>query len=311
MCSNIIIKGHQGLGDNLYMRPFVRAACEQKTETIFLETPWPQLFWDIAEAHDLKFLKRQTRLRTQLKNENRFGSDVYSAKPCCADQIKLNYGRQDLRDGIGMVGSIECGTSLAIDGNFDFNVKLDWLTEVLCKLSGNCHGKLDSKALAVVRPPTLRSDYRNKARNPCPKAMQEAIDALSDTHYLISVADLEADAEWLDGPQLRGIDLELHNGELNTEEMLALCSMADLLVGGPGFIIPLGIALHVKTFIVFGGFHPPAAVTDPRMNLDRFAYAAPEPFCACFDEKHDCNKEINTAVMVDSLADLIEEKVKA
>jgi hypothetical protein len=298
--NSLMINLMQGLGDNIYARPFVRAALMKKNRDVYVKTCWPQLFWDLVEDHGLKLVKWSSKLRCQGKNEDRFGVDVYSPRPCCAQEVNVNYSRADLREGLGIVGGLRMTNHLDIDDDFSFQPKSEWLAAAL---------PFVDRPYALIKPPTLRTDWHNEARNPCPRAFQRCIDEQRETHFMISLADLTRNKEWLAHP-VEGIDLELHDGDLPLETVIGLAAMADVLLTAPGFFIPLGISLHVKTFCVFGGWHRPTDVIDSCMNLDRYAYVAPEPFCACMINNHNCNKDIDHLAMIRKLNKLTNKTRK-
>jgi hypothetical protein len=85
------------------------------------------------------------------------------------------------------------------------------------------------------------------------------------------------------------------HGELPVCELLALVRDADLVVGGVGWIVPAGIALKTKTFVLLGGHgghNAPAKITDPRLDLRYLGFAIPEAFCQCTSMMHNCDKTI-------------------
>jgi hypothetical protein len=68
-----------------------------------------------------------------------------------------------------------------------------------------------------------------------------------------------------------------------------------VVIGGVGWIVPAGMALRSKTFVVLGGHgghNAPEKVTDPRLDLSRIGFAMPEAFCQCTNMLHDCDKRI-------------------
>jgi hypothetical protein len=117
---------------------------------------------------------------------------------------------------------------------------------------------------------------------------------LMATHTVVSVADLAPGQEWIVG-ELPSAHHHFVFGELGVRELLALVRDADLVVGGVGWIVPAGLALKVKTFIVLGGHgghNAPAKITDPRLDLSQIGFAIPERFCRCLNMLHNCDKVI-------------------
>ena len=116
---------------------------------------------------------------------------------------------------------------------------------------------------------TVRTEWRNEARNPRPEYIAAIAAELMDTHTVVAVADLAPGQEWIVG-ELPPAHHYFLFGELAVRELLALVRDADLVVGGVGWIVPAGLALKVKTFIVLGGHgghNAPAKITDPRLDL--------------------------------------------
>lgn len=270
-----LIRGLWGFGDNIYQRPFVVAAARQYD--LWLETPWPELYADF----DIRFVRGTRMLRTQQKNMAR--STCWSTPPKGIREVKIQYGNL-------AAGSII--TSLEQRWRFPLEVRFD---PALFGLPEMGRSPLQSiRPIAVVRPVTVRSEWRNEARNPKPEYVAAITRELMATHTVVAVADLEADQEWLVG-ELPPAHRYFIHGELKVRELLALVRDADIVVGGVGWMVPAGLALHVNTFVVLGGHgghNAPGKITDPRLDLSRIGFAVPEEFCRCTNMLHDCEKTI-------------------
>src|SRR6266480_6456231 len=72
----MLVEGMLGLGDNIYQVPVVKELV-RIYHSVYLQTPWPQLYQGIENLH---FCKTLTRLRTQQKNVQK-SSSVYSFLP--------------------------------------------------------------------------------------------------------------------------------------------------------------------------------------------------------------------------------------
>jgi hypothetical protein len=265
-----------GLGDNIYSRPFVRAAAEQYE--VWLETPWPELYEDL----DLRFVLAKRRLRTQLKNMARQCAERWS-RPLPMREVKVSYGG-NLRTA-SIVHALERKWS-ALRVAFD---------PALFDLPDMGPSPIRSeRPIAVVRPVTVRAEWRNEARNPRPEYVAALAAELMTTHTTVAVADLAAGHEWAVG-ELPPAHHYFVLGELNVRQLLALVREADVVIGGVGWIVPAGMALRSKTFVVLGGHgghNAPEKVTDPRLDLSRIGFAMPEAFCQCTNMLHDCDKRI-------------------
>jgi hypothetical protein len=274
-----------GLGDNIFARPFVRAQMAH-FESVRLRTSWPEVFEDIP---GLSFVRPQTRLRTQLKNVLR--RDVAESAWRCEPPVgpewavaRVSYGHADLV-ARGIVRSIERRLPLRrAPLHFD-------LPDFRAFEPGLGVGR----PLAVVRPVTVRAEWRNEARNPLPEYIAAIAQTLAQTHTVVSVADIADGAEWLVG-EAPPATVRYHKGELDVRALLGLVQVADIVVGGVGWIVPAGIAAGVKTFVVHGGHgqhNAPTVITDPRMNLSKFGFALPPEFHQCHKMLcPSCNKTI-------------------
>jgi hypothetical protein len=270
-----------GLGDNCYQRPFVRAAAIQYE--VHLETPWPELYADL----DIKFIRGGRRLRTQQKNMARQRPALWSQPSVLAQarmrEIKVGYG-SDLSHA-SIVNALE-RRWLALKVKFDpalFDLPDLGLSPIKSQ-----------RPIAVIRPVTVRGEWRNEARNPRPEYVNALAAELIATHTVVAVADLEQGQEWLVG-ELPPAHHYFVFGELVVRELLALVRDADIVIGGVGWIVPAGLALKVKTFVVLGGqggHNEPAKITDPRLDLSRIGFAIPENYCRCTNMLHICDKRI-------------------
>jgi hypothetical protein len=275
---SLLIRGQWGLGDNIFARPFVRA-CAEKYD-VWLETPWPELFEDLP----LWFVAGKRNLRTQMRNVDRQRASRWSTPPSGIREIRLGYGHAELARG-SIVAALE--RQVAAIG-----VTLPAPSWDLPRMAASPIAS--DRPIAVVRPVTVRGEWRNEARNPRPEYVAEVAADLMGTHHVVVVADLAVGREWLDGAMPPHHEAHL-KGELALRELLGLVAAADVVVGGVGWIVPAAIALHRSAFIVLGGHgghNAPRVITDPRMNLSRIAFAKPREFCLCDNMMHRCEKTI-------------------
>jgi hypothetical protein len=262
--------GMHGLGDNIYARAFVR----QLPGEVYLSTPWPQLYKDLP---NVKFVPCSSRLRTQAKNISTYSVPLTSI-PTDAQTIQVQYTVKDfangsLIDGIKRCFGVEPGEFSLPE--FDSPV-------------------LSTKPIAVIRPVTVRSEWKNLARNPDAAYVSWIAEQLKETHHIVSVADLEKGKEWLDGEEPFAHQ-RFHNGELNIQELLGLIGKADIVVGGVGWIVPACLSLGTKAFIVMGGHggHNAPEKIIPSGVEHRITFAMPDKFCRCTSMQHRCNKTIS------------------
>jgi hypothetical protein len=266
-----------GLGDNIFSRPFVRAAAMQYE--VHLETPWPELYADL----DIKFIRGGRKLRTQQKNMARQPADLWSRRYVPMRDINVGYGADLTHSSI--VNALERRWSVL---KVAFDPALFDLPDM------GASPVVSERPIAVVRPVTVRSEWRNEARNPRPEYVNDLAHELMATHTVVAVADIEPDQEWAIG-ELPPAHRYFVFGELAVRELLALVRDADIVIGGVGWIVPAGLALKVKTFVVLGGHgghNAPEKITDPRLDLSRIGFAKPEKFCRCTNMLHNCDKTI-------------------
>jgi len=266
-----------GFGDNIYARPFMRAAASQYD--LWLETPWPELFEDL----DIRFVRGSRRLRTQLNNVALQPEDRWSRPPLSTREVILNYGNLAASS---IIRSLETRWSTKLSVRFD---------PALFDLPDMGPSPVVSdRPIAVIRPVTLRSEWKNPARNPKPEYVNALAGELMATHTVVVVASLAANQEWLVG-DLPPAHHHFLFGELKIRQLLALVRDADIVVGGVGWIVPAALALKTRTFIVLGGngaHNAPDKITDRRLDLSRIGFAVPERFCRCASMLHACDKTI-------------------
>lgn len=269
----LLIRGMWGLGDNCYSRPFVRAAAQKYD--VWLETPWPELYEDL----DIRFVLGKRKLRTQARNIARQPASRWSRPPPMRE-LKISYGADLAR--MSIVEALERRFGLL---GIAFDPGLFDLPDTECIPP--------ARPIAVVRPVTVRAEWRNEARNPRPEYLAAIASELMATHTVICVADLAAGEEWLVG-ELPPAHFHLVRGELNVRDLIVLLRAADVVIGGVGWIVPAALALRTKAFIVLGGHgghNAPEKITDPRLD-SRIGFAMPENFCRCTNMLHSCDKTI-------------------
>jgi len=270
-----------GLGDNIYARPFMRAAASQYD--LWLDTPWPELFEDL----DIRFVRGSRRLRTQTNNIALQSEDRWSRPPLSTREVILNYG------------NIAAGSIIrSLEGRSGANLRTGLDPALFDPPDMGPSPVVSDRPIAVIRPVTVRSEWLNKARNPKPEYVNALADELMATHTVVVVADLAAGHEWLVG-NLPPAHQHFIFGELKIRELLALVRDADIVIGGVGWIVPAALALKTRTFVVLGGHgghNAPEKITDPRLDLSRIGFAMPDRFCRCTHMLHNCTKDISDPV---------------
>ena len=267
----LFIDGMKGLGDNIYQRPFIKVLAQEWD--VHIATPWPELYEDLP----VKFVHQATRLRTQAKNLAR-QQRQWHGRPI-GKTIRPGYGGVELQKG-GILEAMQ-----AKFGVLPAEMDLPAYQNVIEA----------TKPICLVRPATVRREWKATARNPLPEYIAQAVERVRRDFYVVSVADLSG-AEEIALQPLPYADLQLHSGELDVKQLLGLIQAAELVIGGVGWIVPACIAAKTPLFCILGGngaYNSPEAVTDKRMDIRRVGFAVPDSYCRCRDMQHNCNKTIS------------------
>lgn len=275
----IKIKGMLGLGDSIYMRPVVRELA--KKNKVCVVTPWPELFNDLDGVFSEAPV---TPLRTQANN---IKIADYSKKIAgrVTQTIPLRYKSNDIKNGVTILQSLAACADVKLPSEIDMSLP-DWI-------KGPVKGRL--ARTAFVRPVTLRAEWLNSARAPLPSYIATVTKWLNDAGYkTFGVADLCPKKEWL-VPPAPPVTVDSYNW-LNTIQLLYFASVAPLMVGGVGFIVPLSLATKTPLFCVLGGngaYNRPEILLDPRVDGEHIGWAKPDRFCECMNDRHECDKKIS------------------
>lgn len=259
----MIIHNHRGLGDNIYERAFVKML----PKPVYLDTPWPEIYGGIEGVH---FLKPQTTLRTQAKNIARHADWVMP--PGRQPTRQIRYGTEGIIQGMTASFGV-------MPGEFD-----------LPPLPPSP----ETGKYVVVRPATVRSEWRADTRNPDPLYIFLAsVEAMQRGYRVVSVADLQEGAEWAIDP-LPYADVRYHKGELPVEQLLSLVANASAVIGGIGWLVPAALSAKVPAWIICGGqggYNAPELITPKGQS--NITFAVPDNFCRCRLKMHNCDKRIS------------------
>ncbi|MBI0275673.1 hypothetical protein I6H07_07460 [Hafnia alvei] len=262
-----------GLGDNIYQRAFMRFYPGN-----YIRTPWPELY----QGLNVRCVRSCTELRTQQKHELS-SFDQYHHLKGGVMRRRIAYGAHDLKQG----GVIE-----TMRRQFGVNAALTFDLPSF----NDPHPLIPPDRVAVIRPATVRTEWASASRNPDPGYLYAAADWLrKHGFFVVSVADLEPDKEWIVG-DTPPADLRLHAGELTLTQLCTLYERADCVVSPVGFSVPMAIAYNTPLLVVAGGrggHNAPEVVTAPEMNLTKTRWAIPDNYCRCTQADHGCNKTIS------------------
>lgn len=147
----------------------------------------------------------------------------------------------------------------------------------------------------IVRPATIRAEWRADARNARPDYIAQAAQAAMDAGYrVISIADLEAGKEWAVDP-LPPAHVRYHEGELGIDALMTLFNHAAGVIGGVGWIVPMAMAYRTPMMLIYGGWgyhNGPHRIFDERVDISHIRQVMPDNFCRCAKSDHDCDKTI-------------------
>lgn len=282
----------EGLGDNLWARPIVKALAKEHG-TLNLITPWPQCYVDLAQQYRIDFSRPLTRLRTQAENVARWtGWSGRSSAPL----FRLHYRPDAIASGGNHHDGLEAcarqwlGDQVVEPRDIRLPIPSAWqnradaLLEEWSQING---------PVVLIRPPTVRQEWANPARNCDPAALQVLIDELRPDHTLVGLAHLMDGAEWLTAPAPAGLHVQRYHGEVGLEVLLGLVHRA-WLIGANGWTVPMALATGGAAFILFGGqlgLNAPDRLLHPGYDLSRIGYSLPdEPCIGCVDARHECSK---------------------
>lgn len=252
----IYVSGHQGYGDNLYMRPYVQRLLEH--EEVWLQTPWPEIH---SGCH---YVRSNTSLYHAQRNQAIQGH-LFGPEPKGAREITLEYG-----SGVGRGLSIL--EALAERAKLPVEDKLSWDAEGEPFMDG---------LYAVCHPPTVRKQFFAPARNPDPKAFRQLVDLVRKAMPVIAVGHLKDEKVegdyYFDGGYL--------NGQFPMSRLPGIVRGAALVLTSPCFLLPLAMSVGAETICMFGGHHAPEVLIPPGNEV---RVLAPEPFCRPCHQKHVC-----------------------
>ena len=250
--SPLLIHGMHGLGDNIHQRAIIRALLK-RDNSIALETSWPCVYQDLA-GPDLRFIRKPVALRTQLKNAAREAHKFVPGVPPhhAVHSVRITYTRS------GTVPILQ--TMFAAVGIPDDYAEADYRLPIPAEWTLNADMLRESwkttKPVMIYRPLIVRPEYRlGDLRNADADNYAELVAMVRDSFFVVSLADLEPNREWIVGPQLIA-DATYHNGELPFETMAAVVAKATLLYTSSGFPAVLGPAVGVPTISIESGYEP-------------------------------------------------------
>lgn len=302
MENSAFIRTYLGFGDCIFQFPFIKEACKHH-KTVYLQTYFPFLFDSIPTIKFIKPTGAQS-LKTNTKAISNYVDSFWVDKPDIIKQINFPYYLPQFKNGKNIIVSFNEGVPIKdykIDNSL--SIKSSWIEEAK-KVLNSIN---TDKKICLIKPPSDRNDWKNKARLSKVEYFQYLIDKCKDDYYFISISNRNID---ILGKELIGINKKFEWGELELTTIIALASLVDLIIAPNTFLFPLGLAVNIKTCIIGGGYTPSSFYTDfKRINTSKLILISPPNPCMCINRNHNCNKEISREILDNKIKEIIGDKI--
>lgn len=297
-----------GLGDCLHERALLRYWLARTTDDIHLETSWPCVFWDMADR--VKFVRAPIALRTQIKNAEREKDKFVPqlsqfVKPTW--QIRYTQEIADKTPSRSVLESMFWSVGIK-DGyetsDFTLPIQPD-AAEFADGLIKDWHtNRGNNKPICVYRPLVIRPEFRGaQIRNANVDDYAEVFSHIREKYFVVSVAYLEDNREWITGPRLKA-DVEYHKGELVFERLAALVARAEVAYCSNGMMAVLAPAVGTRTISVCGGYEPPSWLADGAKHAPYLAIPTLKPCnCGWSGCNNPCDKKLDIFASVARVRD--------
>lgn len=270
----LLVRTMLGIGDAFAARPTIAAL--MRKESLVIETPWPEVFADMAGI-STRFVKPKN-VNIRCANRNIQESELFLEDPVAEPmkRIQLSY---HLHPGCESIPEQIAESAGVLEG-------MEWDSFFM---QPTVHTRIKSP-LGVFRIPTIRTEYRNVARNPAPGLVAAAVDEiggdwihLNDLRFGESLSD-PMNENWPKG------SVEACGGQFSFPSMLDLVSRARCVVTPVSWMAWAALAYQVPHLIIWGGYAGPETILGPMGNGANITL--PDPGCKCFDPSHQCAKSI-------------------
>lgn len=271
--SVVLLHGRGGLGDAVYMRPFVREAAIR--HLVYVDTSWPEMYADLPA----RVCERMGGLPLQRWHGDKHPPNTWHRLPA-AKPINLRYRWHKLNRR-SMLAEMEKLSKIR-----PAPLRLDLPPLPIAPLSGS---------FVIIKPPAQRKDYPGPAREPAVEYVHEAVAMLrADDRRIVTLCVWVPGMEEPDGPPIDA-DIRFENGDVSLMQALALVAAAELVVCGPCWMVPVAMAAGTPCVVIAGGCggrNNPAAIADSRLGAD-VRWILPDQYCTCVNRLHDCPKHIS------------------
>jgi hypothetical protein len=298
------VVGMQGLGDNLHHRAVLREL--MRSHAVTLATCHGLMFQDLV-AQGLMLAFRRSHLRTQSKAQARerslLGDELPPVmRPSVGRAVGIEtrtftYGKPGIDQHGTILGAMFASVGVPMPARPDFSLPVpdEWRARVRDRI-----GAID-RPILVHRPVVLRREWDGRQRNPDTTAYDALFHAIASSYTVVSVADIEAGAEWIDGPPWQRADVTFHSGELGFDELAGLWAEAALVFSPAGFGPVLAQAVGTPSVTVFGGRESSRTTICGGAHLAPTLGIDPDRPCDCYAARHGCDKRITLEPAIERL----------
>lgn len=306
--NKIFLEGMHGLGDNLHQRAIVKYLLKRGDCKVTIETPWPQIYWDL----DVKTVLSNSKLRIQQKNQRSFhqmktlSDQERQYLRRTHDYRKIWYYANDVRSEGSILAAMLRSVNIKNFYDFSFKPKTKWVSDAFDILSAN----RERKPVLFYRPLIERTEWEGCSnRNPEPGQYQELIEhvLMQKDFFVVSIADLKPGVEWISGGKIKA-DLEFHTGELPFETMSALMYLSGLVFCSPGFALVLAQSMKVPNICIYGGRESSDAYSHANKVTPSLGIDPIKPSMS-FNHLEECDKTIDINSAKIRINQFIEKEV--
>ena len=279
----IVLDGRFGIGDAIHQRGVIREL--MRDHEVWLHTSHFRIYEDMV-ARGLKLIFKPCNLHAQRKTIEREKASFPHAilPPRDAPRFDLAYNKQEI-DKYGSIieAMAGCVGVKARPLDFSLPVRPSWVSEFRRRFNWDTGGK----PIMIYRPIVLRPEWNGANRNPDPVAYAALFDAVRDGFFVVSVADLKRNVEWIVGAEAPA-DVRLHEGELSFEDMAALWQDAAICFCNAGFGPVLAQAVGTPSITVYGGRERYKTTQRAGEHLAPTLGIDQDQPCDCMSERHQC-----------------------
>ncbi len=298
------VRGMHGLGDNLHQRGIIRQLMREAP--VWLETSWPWVYHDLVGPR-LHLVRKAGPAQIYQRNQAREAAGFTELKvPLRAHDRRVCWTPGDVRATGSVLAGLchRSGVELSVGADFRLPLRPEWQAEAEHLLQR----WKPTKPIMIYRPLVERSWWKGcLARNPEHAAYAGLYRSIRHRFFVISVAELREDEEWLAGERA-DVDITCHAGEIPVEVLAALVARAGLVFSSPGFAVILAQAVGTPVAAVFGGYEDGRSfITGARWA----PYLTLQPItpCSCFSHEHACDKRMDVPAALSALSDFVEKAI--